>query len=134
MKTGMNLLLWTGHVTEDHVPVLRALKKTGFDGVEVPVFDPSDTGHYRWLAGVLGEDLIELLAHLNDETGLDLDVRSLTLSAAMRLVEHHSGVGQRVALTHGPTGEDYSRGRGGHAHAHRVHLWLDVLHRVVDSE
>ena len=55
MKIGMNLLLWTGHVTAEHVPVLQALKATGFDGVEVPVFDPSDTGHYRWLAGVLDD-------------------------------------------------------------------------------
>jgi D-psicose/D-tagatose/L-ribulose 3-epimerase len=55
MKIGMNLLLWTGHVGEEHVPVLRAIKKTGFDGVEVPVFDPSDTRHFRWLAGVLDD-------------------------------------------------------------------------------
>ena len=55
MKIGMNLLLWTGHVTEEHLPVLKALKETGFDGVEVPVFDPSDVSHYRWLAGVLDD-------------------------------------------------------------------------------
>ena len=55
MKIGMNLLLWTGHVTEEHVPVLRALKAKGFDGVEVPVFDPSDVGHFRQLAGVLDD-------------------------------------------------------------------------------
>ena len=36
MKIGMNLLLWTGHVTEEHVPILKAIKATGFDGVEVP--------------------------------------------------------------------------------------------------
>ncbi|MBV1686336.1 hypothetical protein KRR38_01280 [Novosphingobium sp. G106] len=42
MKIGMNLLLWTGHVGEEHVPVLRALKAAGFDGVEVPVFDAND--------------------------------------------------------------------------------------------
>ena len=53
MKIGMNLLLWTGHVTEEHVPVLQALKDTGFDGVEVPVFDPSDVGHYRQLGETL---------------------------------------------------------------------------------
>ena len=41
MKIGMNMLLWTGHVEEEHVPILRAIKDTGFDGVEVPVFDPS---------------------------------------------------------------------------------------------
>ena len=55
MKIGMNMLLWTGHVTQEHVPVLRALKATGFDGVEIPVFDLSDEGHYRWLAGVLDD-------------------------------------------------------------------------------
>ena len=51
----MNLLLWTGQVDESHVPVLEALKATGFDGVEVPVFDPSDTAHYKWLGGVLDD-------------------------------------------------------------------------------
>ena len=35
MKTGMNLLLWTTHVTQDHFPILEKLKKAGFDGVEI---------------------------------------------------------------------------------------------------
>jgi len=55
MKIGMNLLLWTGHVDESHVPVLKALKDTGFDGVEVPVFDPSDAAHYARLGGILDD-------------------------------------------------------------------------------
>jgi D-psicose/D-tagatose/L-ribulose 3-epimerase len=55
MKIGMNMLLWTGHITEVHVPVLKALKDTGFDGVEIPIFDPSDVSHFRWLAGVLDD-------------------------------------------------------------------------------
>ncbi|MFC3174100.1 sugar phosphate isomerase/epimerase family protein [Novosphingobium bradum] len=55
MKIGMNMLLWTGHVTQEHVPALRAIKETGFDGVEIPVLDTSDEGHYRWLAGVLDD-------------------------------------------------------------------------------
>lgn len=55
MKVGMNMLLWTGHVTQEHIPVLQAIKATGFDGVEIPIFDPSDPGHFRWLAGVLDD-------------------------------------------------------------------------------
>ena len=55
MKIGMNMLLWTGHVTEAHVPVLKALKDTGFDGVEVPVFDASDTAHYAMLGAMLDD-------------------------------------------------------------------------------
>ncbi len=55
MKIGMNLLLWTGHVTQEHVPVLKALKATGFNGVEVPIFDSSDAAHFSWLGGVLDD-------------------------------------------------------------------------------
>ena len=38
MKTGMNLLLWTGGVTAEHFPLLGKLKAAGFDGVEIPIF------------------------------------------------------------------------------------------------
>lgn len=52
MKYGMNLLLWTSHVTEEHRPVLEMLKKQGYDGVEIPIFE-LDVAHYekvgRWL-------------------------------------------------------------------------------------
>jgi D-psicose/D-tagatose/L-ribulose 3-epimerase len=46
MKTGMNLLLWTTHVTTDFFPTLAKLKKAGFDGVEIPVFE-GDANHYK---------------------------------------------------------------------------------------
>src|SRR5580658_4952654 len=39
MKYGMNMLLWTADVTEEHFPLLENLKSWGFDGVELPVFD-----------------------------------------------------------------------------------------------
>jgi D-psicose/D-tagatose/L-ribulose 3-epimerase len=48
MKTGMNLLLWATHVTEEHFPILAELKKAGFDGVEIPVFE-GDAAHYKKL-------------------------------------------------------------------------------------
>ncbi len=46
MRTGMNLLLWTGHVTEEHFPLMAKLKKAGFDGVELPIFQ-GDLAHYQ---------------------------------------------------------------------------------------
>jgi D-psicose/D-tagatose/L-ribulose 3-epimerase len=55
VKIGINLLLWTGHVTEAHVPVLRALKANGYDGAEIPLFDPSDVGHYQRLGAILDD-------------------------------------------------------------------------------
>src|ERR1043166_2869142 len=46
MKTGMNLLLWTTHVTAEHFPVLGKLKQAGYDGAEIPVFE-GDPAPYR---------------------------------------------------------------------------------------
>jgi D-psicose/D-tagatose/L-ribulose 3-epimerase len=48
MKIGMNLLLWTTHVTEEHLPLLAKLKKVGYDGVEIPVFE-GDAAHFKAL-------------------------------------------------------------------------------------
>lgn len=48
MKVGMNLLLWTAHVTDAHLPLCEKLKAAGFDGVEVPVHE-GDVGHYQAL-------------------------------------------------------------------------------------
>jgi D-psicose/D-tagatose/L-ribulose 3-epimerase len=39
MKVGFNMLLWTTHVTEEHLPILETLKKAGYDGVEIPLFE-----------------------------------------------------------------------------------------------
>ena len=55
MKIGMNFLLWTGHVTEEHSDTFRRLKAVGFDGVEIPVFDTSSPAHYRHLGRILDD-------------------------------------------------------------------------------
>ncbi|MGB7344234.1 MAG: sugar phosphate isomerase/epimerase [Pirellulaceae bacterium] len=39
MKYGMNLLLWSGEVTDDLLPVCKQLKDAGYDGVELPMFN-----------------------------------------------------------------------------------------------
>ena len=65
MQTGFNLLLWTTHLTEEHLPLCEQLKSAGYDGVEVPVFegDPayfeemgrrlSDIGLERTVVGIV---------------------------------------------------------------------------------
>ncbi|MEQ6118165.1 sugar phosphate isomerase/epimerase [Reichenbachiella sp. MALMAid0571] len=35
MKIGMNMLLWTNHVTEEHYGIVDEIKKTGYDGIEL---------------------------------------------------------------------------------------------------
>ncbi len=52
MKYGFNMLLWTPHVTRDHLPIIHALKKTGYDGVEIPMFEGTPE-HYAWLGSEL---------------------------------------------------------------------------------
>src|SRR5579884_1036975 len=46
MKIGMNLLLWTTHVTSDHFPIMARLKEVGYDGVEIPLFE-GDAAHFK---------------------------------------------------------------------------------------
>jgi D-psicose/D-tagatose/L-ribulose 3-epimerase len=41
MKFGANVLIWTAAFGPEHFPILPRLKDAGFDGVEIPVFDPT---------------------------------------------------------------------------------------------
>lgn len=47
MKFGMNLLLWTGELNDGLVPVLESLKKMGYDGVELPLFN-TELNYAAW--------------------------------------------------------------------------------------
>ena len=47
MKYGMNLLLWSGELNEELIPVLESLKEMGFDGVEIPLFN-TDLDYTAW--------------------------------------------------------------------------------------
>lgn len=52
MKTGFNLLLWTTHVTAEHTAILKGIKKAGYDGVEIPVFE-GNPDHYARVGDIL---------------------------------------------------------------------------------
>jgi D-psicose/D-tagatose/L-ribulose 3-epimerase len=43
----MNLLLWSGELSDDMIPVLESLKGMGYDGVEVPLFN-YDLDYAAW--------------------------------------------------------------------------------------
>ena len=74
MKIGMNLLLWTAAATEEHFGLIEEIKGWGFDGVEVPMFDPNCSpwgtlkGHLDGLG--MGSTTVCILP---DETSLILD-------------------------------------------------------------
>jgi D-psicose/D-tagatose/L-ribulose 3-epimerase len=54
MQIGFNLLLWTGHVGREHSQLLRDIKRAGYDGVEIPMFE-GDPDHYARLGAMLDE-------------------------------------------------------------------------------
>lgn len=55
MLLGFNLLLWTTHVGEEHFPLFGELKKTGYDGVEVPIFE-GEPEHFARIGRVLKDE------------------------------------------------------------------------------
>jgi D-psicose/D-tagatose/L-ribulose 3-epimerase len=55
MKYGFNLLMWTTHVTHDHLALIRSIKAVGYDGVEIPIFEGAPD-HYRTLARMLSDE------------------------------------------------------------------------------
>jgi D-psicose/D-tagatose/L-ribulose 3-epimerase len=52
MKIGFCMMLWTTSVTRRHESLLRDIKATGYDGVEIPVFE-GDPDRYRRLGALL---------------------------------------------------------------------------------
>ena len=56
MKIGFCMLLWTTSVTEEHRGLIEDLKKTGYDGIEVPIFDgtPDDYANLGKMLDDLG--------------------------------------------------------------------------------
>ena len=54
MKAGFNLLLWTAHVTPKHRGIMEHIRRAGFDGVEIPMFE-GDPNHYAMLGEILDE-------------------------------------------------------------------------------
>lgn len=77
MKIGMCMFLWTTHLTRDHVPLLRDIKATGFDGVEVPVFE-GEPAYFAELGGML------------DDLGLERTAVAAMGDPAMNLISPHA--------------------------------------------
>ena len=86
------------------------------------------------LAGVVGQDLVEHFAGLEDLVGLDFDVRDLPADLAVGLVDHHLGVRQGEALALGAAGQEHRPAAGGQADAIGGHGATENLHRVVDGQ
>ena len=74
-------------------------------------------------------NLVKLLFQLQDLLQRDFHVAGLALRTAHRLVNHDTAVLERRTLALGAGAEQKGTHRGSKAHAHGVHIGLDVLHR-----
>ena len=90
MKIGFNLLLWTGKVGEEQYSLFPKLKEVGYDGVELPIFEP-DTPHYETLGGVLKDNGLACTA-VTVIPSVEHDLASADASVRQAGLDHVRGV------------------------------------------
>jgi D-psicose/D-tagatose/L-ribulose 3-epimerase len=151
MKIGFNLLLWTTHVTDEHAGVIRAIKKAGYDGVEIPMFEGTPD-HYAKLGDFLekeglGRSVVSVFGSM-DKNPLSDDAvaRAAALDYAKWAIDCTAALGAEVlggpmhsTLGHfsgaGPTKEErkraiaFHRKAGDHAARKKVRFAIEALNR-----
>ena len=130
MRVGMNLLLWTTFVQEQHFPVLGELREAGFDGVEVPVGE-GDAAHYRRLAAELdriglARTAVVALDAATNPASPDPAVRAAALAGLRRAIEVGAELGAEVLC--GPFHSAYKVFTGQPPTADELRHGAEVLH------
>lgn len=144
MKYGMNLLLWTGEMHEGMLPVLEMLRKQGYDGVEVPIFNTS-LDYQSW--GKRLDDLglertaVTVRAAEDNPISEDAAVRKKGIEGTCKVLDCCAALGAthlvgpyHSALGHfsgkGPTADEWKWGiesmRKVAEHAAKTHVTLGV--------
>ncbi len=149
MKFGMNLLLWSGEISDDLLPVLESLKGMGYDGVEVPIFN-TDLDYAAWgqrLADLgLERTAVTVRTEEDNPISPDAAVRAKGVDATKKVLDccralgathlvgpYHSALGLFSGA--GPTddewkwGVDSMRPVAEHAGATNVTLGVECLNR-----
>ncbi len=150
MKYGMNLLLWTGEMNDDMIPVVESLKEMGYDGVELPLFAYDVDLHKKWgerldsiglertIVTVRGEEdnpissdpAVRALGVANNKEALD---NAAAVGAQNLVGPYHSALG--IFSGAGPTedewkwGVDSMRQVAEHAGSVGVMLGVECLNR-----
>lgn len=150
MKFGMNLLLWSGDISDELLPVLEKLKAMGYDGVELPIFAPDVDKFARW--GKRLDDLglertaVTIRGAADNPISPDAKIRAAGVAATKQILDccqavgaqtlcgpYHSAIGEFSGA--GPTadewrwGVDSMRQTAEHAKAAGVMLGIEYLNR-----
>ncbi|MDW4498931.1 sugar phosphate isomerase/epimerase [Sulfitobacter sp. D35] len=151
MQIGMNMFLWTTNVGRDHEELLADIRATGFDGVEIPVFEggPDDyAGLARMLDGLdLDRTAVSALGDpAFDLVSADAQVRAAAVARMKEVVDCTAALGAQVVAGplhsvlgqfsgSGPTEDELERAAnslrqvGEHAAAAEVIVALEALNR-----
>jgi D-psicose/D-tagatose/L-ribulose 3-epimerase len=151
MKTGMNLLLWTDMVTEQHDGLLDEIKGLGFDAVEVPIFDTSSLVPYERLGKRLASlglsaTAVTVMTPETNPISPDASARVAAVTHLDRVLEcgqafgceilcgpTHSAIG--VFSGNGPTEQEFKHGVdtlrkvGDKARARNIKIAVEYLNR-----
>lgn len=151
MKIGMNLLLWTDMVTEQHDGLLDQIKGLGFDAVEIPVFHTADLAPYERLgkrlkALGLGATAVTVMTPDANPISPDPAIREAAVRHLDRVMECgqafgceilcgpvHSAIG--VFSGNGPTDDEFKAGVetmkevGEKARARNIRVAVEYLNR-----
>jgi D-psicose/D-tagatose/L-ribulose 3-epimerase len=150
MKTGMNLLLWTPHVTKEHYPIFRSLKKMGYDTVEIPIFEGTPD-HYARIGAELDKlglerSVVSVIGSGKNPLSPDKAVRQAGLDYTKWLIDCTSALGAGILggpmhselgyfTGNGATSAERKRGisfhrkAGDHAARKNVRFALEALNR-----
>jgi D-psicose/D-tagatose/L-ribulose 3-epimerase len=150
MKFGLNLLLWTDHLHDDLMSVLRQIKEIGYDGVEVPIFSADDEHYRTWgqrLDGLgLERTVVTIRTEADNPISSDASMRATAVDATRRTIDSCQALGAKVlcgpfhsALGHfsgsGPTADEWwwgvesMRAMAEHAAGADVTLAIEFLNR-----
>jgi D-psicose/D-tagatose/L-ribulose 3-epimerase len=145
------MFLWTTNVTKEHEPLLRDIKATGFDGVEIPIFEgtPDDykrlgamldtIGLQRTAVSAMGDPGMNLISPDADTRARGVSYMKWAIDCAEALGANtlsgplHSTLG--LFSGDGPTSDELERSIasqraiGDHAGKHGVTIGLEALNR-----
>jgi len=144
VKYGMNLLLWTGELNDELMPVLESLKAMGYDGVEVPIFN-TDLDYAAWGKRLddlgLGRTAVTVRNVEDNPIDPDAAVRAAGVAGTNKVLDCCAAIGAETlvgpyhsALGHfsgaGPTEDEWKWGvdsmRQVAEHAGKVNVMLGV--------
>ena len=79
MKIGMNMHLWSTHVTEEHFADIETLKEIGYQGIEIFLADPERSGYEK-----VGDFLKSIDLEVNGCLGLGPEQNPISDDPAIR--------------------------------------------------